>query len=67
MPHKPITWIGSFIILAAGVFCFFALLKYKNALGTADARFNLFTVASFLALALAGVAIFLWYYFNERR
>ena len=67
MPRKPITWIGSLVILAAGGFCFLALLKYRNALGTVDTRSGLVTVALFLAIALAGVALFLWYYFNERR
>jgi len=67
MPHKPITWIGSFIILAAGVFCCWALLRYRNDYGIVDTRFNLLTAGSFLAIAVAAVATFLWYYFNERR
>ncbi len=66
MPHKPITWIGSVIILAAGGFCCWALLRYRNDYGIVDTRFNLLTAFAFLALALAAVAIFLWYYFNER-
>ena len=67
MPHKPITWIGSFIILAAGVFCCWALLQYRDAYGIVDTRFKLLTFGVFLAPVVAAVAIFLWYYFNERR
>ena len=67
MPHKPITWVGSFVILAAGGFCCWALLQYRNAYGIVDTRFNLLTVAAFLSLAVAAVAIFLWYYFNEKQ
>ena len=67
MPHKPITWIGSFVIVVAGGFCCWALLKYRDAYGIVDTKFNLLTVGAFLAPVVAIVAIFLWYYFNERR
>jgi len=67
MPRKPITWIGSFVILAAGGFCCWALLNYRADYGAVDTRFNLITVGAFLAPAVAVVAIFLWYYFNEKR
>ena len=66
MPRKPITWIGSIIALGTGIFCSLALLKYRSAFTTADIQYNLSTVGVFLAPVLAGVAIFLWYYFNER-
>ncbi|MFC2036135.1 hypothetical protein ACFLUJ_08480 [Chloroflexota bacterium] len=67
MPRKPITWIGSFVILAAGGFCCWALLSYRADYGIAGTRFNLLTVGAFLAPVVAVVAVFLWYYVNERR
>ena len=67
MPRKSVTWIGSLVILAAGGFCCWALLKYRNAYGIVDTRFNLLTLGAFLAPVVAAVAISLWYYFNERR
>ena len=67
MPHKPITWIGSFIILAAGGFCSWSLLRYRDAYGIVDTRFNVLTAGVFLTPVVAAVAIFLWYFFNERR
>ena len=66
MPKKPVTWIGSIIILAGGIFCCWALLQYRNNMTVVDTRFHLITAAVFLAPVLAALAIFLWYYFNER-
>ncbi len=66
MPKKPITWIGSVIILAAGIFCFWALIQYRNDYRIVDIRFHLLTVGVVLAPILAATAIFLWYYFNEK-
>ncbi len=66
MPKKPITWIGSIIILAVGIFCCWALLQHRNDMTVVDIQFHLLTAAAFLAPALAALAIFLWYYFNER-
>jgi prolipoprotein diacylglyceryltransferase len=67
MPKKPITWFGSIIILAAGIFCSWALFQYRARLpATVDTRFNLITAAAFLALIVAILAVFLWYYFNEK-
>ena len=67
MPRKLITWIGSVVILAAGGFCCWALLNYRADYGVADTRFNLLTVGAVLTPVVAIVAIFLWYYVNERR
>ena len=66
MPRKPITWIGSIIILAAGIFCFWAVTQYRNEYTVVDTRYNLLTVAAFGALPVAALAISIWYYFNER-
>ena len=66
MPRKPITWIGLFFIAAAGGFCWWALLKYRDAYGIVDAKFNLLTLGMFLTPVVAALAIFLWYYFNEK-
>jgi len=67
MPKKPITWVGSIVILAAGVFCTWSLLRYRNAYGVMDTRSYLITGAAlFLAPILVVVAIYLWHYFNER-
>ena len=67
MPKKRITWIGSFIILAAGVFCCWALFRYRANFASSSAQYNLVTGGAFLALAVAALAIFLWYHFNEKR
>lgn len=66
MPKKPVTWIGLIIILAGGVFSSWALIQFRNDLANVDTRFQLVTVASFLAPAVAALALFLWYYFNEK-
>jgi len=66
MPRKPITWIGSIIVLAAGVFCCWAVIQYRNEMTAAGMQTGLLTVAAFLAPALAALAIFLLYYFIER-
>ena len=66
MPRKPITWIGSIVILAAGIFCSWALLQYRNEVADAGMQTNLLTVAAFGALPVAALAIFLFYYFIER-
>ncbi len=66
MPRKPITWIGLIIILAAGIFCCWAVIQYRNDYALVDARYYLLTVAAFGALPVAALAIFLWYYFIER-
>jgi len=66
MPRKRITWIGSIIILAAGVFCFWALLQYRTRLVAAARQTDLVSVGAFLALLVTALAIFLWYYFNEK-
>ena len=67
MPRKRVTWIGSIIILAAAVFCFWALFQYRARLLTAGAKVQLVTAGAFVALAVAVIAIFLWYYFNEKQ
>jgi hypothetical protein len=66
MPRKPITWIGSIIILAAGVFCCWAVMQYRNEMTAAGMQTGLLTVAAFGALPVAALAIFLLYYFIER-
>ena len=66
MPKKPITWIGSAIILGAGIFCWWALIQYRNDNATIGTQFNLLTAAAIFTPVVAAVAIFLWYYFNER-
>ncbi|MFC1847413.1 hypothetical protein ACFLW5_01185 [Chloroflexota bacterium] len=66
MPQKPITWIGSIIILAAGIFCSWALIQQRNEMRAIDMQTGLITAAVFLAPVVAALAIFLWYYFNER-
>ena len=66
MPKKVITWIGSIIILAGGIFCCWALFQYRNDMTVIDTRFHLVTIGAFLAPVLAVIAIFLWYYFNEK-
>ncbi len=66
MPRKPITWISSIIILAAGVFCYWAVMQYRNDLAVVDTQYHLLTVAAFAAIPVAALAIFLLYYFTER-
>ena len=66
MPRKPITWIGSIIILVAGIFCCWAVIQYRNELAVVDASYHLLTVVAFGALPVAALAIFLLYYFIER-
>ena len=66
MPKKPITWIGLIVILAAGVFCCGALLQYGNELTAAGKQSSLLTAVTFIVPLLAALAIFLWYYFNEK-
>ncbi len=66
MPRKPITWIGSIIILAAGIFCAWALLQYRNEVADAGMQSSLLTVAAVGALPVAALTIFLFYYFIER-
>jgi len=66
MPKKPITWIGSVVILSAGIFSCWALIQFRNGMIATDSRFLLVTVAVFVAPVLGILAIFLWYYFNER-
>ena len=67
MPRKPITWIGSVIILGAGIYCFSGLFKYRSHLVASSTKLPLATVATFLALPLAIGAIFLWYYLIEKQ
>ncbi|MFC2040661.1 hypothetical protein ACFLTW_05825 [Chloroflexota bacterium] len=66
MIKKPITWIGSFVIVAAGGFCLWALIRYRDAYGIVDGRYNLLTVGIFVTPLVAVVAVGLWYYFNEK-
>lgn len=66
MARKPITWIGSLVILAAGGFCWWALAKYRTAYGIVDTRYTLLTVGIFVAPVVAVIATSLWYYFNEK-
>ncbi len=66
MPRKPITWISSVIILAAGVFCYWAVIQYRNEMTAAGMQTGLLTVAAFGAIPVAVLAIFLLYYFIER-
>ncbi|MFC1952498.1 hypothetical protein ACFLV8_02515 [Chloroflexota bacterium] len=66
MPKKPITWIGAIIILAAGLFCCWALFQYRNEMTAAGMQSHLLTAAVYIAPVVAVLAIFLWYYFNEK-
>jgi len=54
------------IILAAGIFCCWALLQYRNEMTVAGMQTGLLTVAAFGAIPAAALAIFLLYYFIER-
>lgn len=67
MPRKPVTWLGSVIILGAGVFCFSGLFRYRSQLASSSTQLPLVTGAAFLALVLAIGGIFLWYYLNEKQ
>ena len=67
MPRKPITWIGSIIVLAAGVFCFWALMQRRSEMLAAGMPTDLITVALFFAPVFAALAIILLYYFVERQ
>ncbi len=67
MPRKRITWIGSVIILAVGVFSFWALFQSRSHFLPSGTRFYLATIGTVLAPVIAAVAIFLWYYFNEKQ
>jgi len=67
MPRKLLTWVGSFVIVAAAGFCWWALMRYRDAYGVIDARFNLLTIGAFVTPIVAVIAILLWYYVNERR
>jgi len=66
MPHKPITWVGSLVIIAAGGFCSWALLGYREAYGVVDTTYKLLSVGVFAAPVVAIIAMSLWYYFNEK-
>lgn len=66
MPKKPITWVGSIIILAAGIFCSWSLIQYRNERAIVHTQHLVLTAIAFIAPALAVLAIFRWYYFNER-
>ncbi len=67
MPKKPITWIGSVVILAVGVFSFWSLLQSKSPFLPTGTRYQLATTGTYLAPVITVVAIFLWYYFNEKQ
>lgn len=66
MPKKPVTWIGSLVILGAGAFCISGLSRYRSQITSSNARFELLTWAMFLAVAVALLAVYLLYYFNEK-
>ena len=66
MPRKPIVWISSIIILAAGAFCYWAVIQYRNEMTAAGMQTGLLTVAAFGAIPVTALAIFLLYYFIER-
>lgn len=66
MPRKPITWIGLIIILAAGGFCWWAVIQYRNEMTAAGMQTDLLTVAAFGVIPVAALAISLLYYFIER-
>ena len=67
MPKKPITWIGAVVIMAAGIYCFSGLFKYKSKLAPASTQIPLVTGVAFLALALAIGAVIFWAYLNEKQ
>jgi len=67
MPQKPITWIGSLLIVAAGGFCWWALTRLRDNIDIADGRFTLVTIGTWAAPVVALLAISLWYFVNERR
>jgi hypothetical protein len=66
MPKKTVTWVGFVIILAAGVFCSWSLFQARTHFLPAGTRFYLATAGGFLSPVVTIVAIFLWYYFNEK-
>ncbi len=66
MLKHPTTWIGIIIILAAGIYSSVTLIQYRNALVSVSPRLQLVTGGVFLVPVVTALAIFLWYYFNER-
>ena len=66
MPRKPITWVGSVIILAAAAFCSWSLLQYRDEVAAVGRQTGLLTVAVFITIPVAALAIFLLYYFIEK-
>ncbi len=67
MPRKPITWIGSIIILAAGIFSAVSLFLSRTKFVPAGFRFNLVTIGSFVALVITAIVVLIWYYVNEKQ
>jgi uncharacterized membrane-anchored protein len=66
MPRKPVTWIGSVVILAAGIFSFWSLFQSRTKFLPSGIRFHLVTIGAFAVPAVVALAIFLWYYLNEK-
>ncbi|MFH1382158.1 MAG: hypothetical protein ABIH70_04605 [Chloroflexota bacterium] len=66
MPRKRITWVGSVVILAAGVFSFWSLFQARSNFIPTGTRYLIANVGAYAAIAVTILAIFLWYYFNEK-
>lgn len=67
MPKKPITWVGSLVILGAGVFCFTGLYQYRAGLPAFSSQIPWVTAGAFGAVIIALGAVSLWFYLNEKR
>jgi hypothetical protein len=67
MPKKPITWVGAAVILAAGIFCFLSVMKYLSKIPATSSRHPWIVLASFATVIVSLGAIYLWYFFNEKR
>jgi drug/metabolite transporter (DMT)-like permease len=66
MPKKPITWVGAVVVLAAGVFCFLELMRHLTRLPPSSSQSPWIILAAFATILVTLVAIYLWYWFNEK-
>ncbi len=64
---KTTTWIGLAVILAAGIFSSVSLFQSRVKFLPTGTHYRLATVGGFAAIAVAILAMGLWYFFNEKR